>query len=304
MKILITGGAGYKGIVLTSKLLEKGYHVTILDNFMYGYEPVLHLAKNKNLTIIKADIRNKIKNLGDFDFIYHLAGISGYPACSANPHSAHLINVQATRNILRALSKEQRFVYASTTSFYGRSGEPCNEQTAINPFSVYANTKYLAEQYTLERENSIALRFATIFGFSPKMRIDLMVNDFTYKAVYEGVLVLFDSFAKRTFMHVDDAADCYIMAMEKFDLMKGNVFNAGGNHLNYSKLEIANFIKEKVDFKIIDSQMQDKDLRHFMVNYDKIEKIGFVPKISVQEGIEELLKIYSFYEYYSHFKTI
>jgi nucleoside-diphosphate-sugar epimerase len=304
LKILITGGAGYKGIVLTSKLLEKGYQVTILDNFMYGYEPVLHLAKNKNLTIIKADIRNKIKNLGDFDFIYHLAGISGYPACSANPHSAHLINVQATRNILRALSKEQRFVYASTTSFYGRSGEPCNEQTAINPFSVYANTKYLAEQYTLERENSIALRFATIFGFSPKMRIDLMVNDFTYKAVYEGVLVLFDSFAKRTFMHVDDAADCYIMAMEKFDLMKGNVFNAGGNHLNYSKLEIANFIKEKVDFKIIDSQMQDKDLRHFMVNYDKIEKIGFVPKISVQEGIEELLKIYSFYEYYSHFKTI
>jgi nucleoside-diphosphate-sugar epimerase len=304
VKILITGGAGYKGIILTTKLLEKGYNVTILDNFMYGYEPVLHLVKNKNLTIIKADIRNKIKNLSEFDFIYHLAGISGYPACSANPHSAHLINVQATRNILRALSKEQRIVYASTTSFYGRSGEPCNEQTPITPFSVYANTKYLAEQYTLERENAIALRFATIFGFSPKMRIDLMVNDFTYKAVKEGVLVLFDSFAKRTFMHVEDAANCYMMAMDKFDQMKGNVFNAGGNDMNYSKLEIANFIKKKVDFKIIDSQMQDKDLRHFMVNYDKIEKIGFVPTISVEQGIDELLKIYAFYEYYSHFKTI
>jgi nucleoside-diphosphate-sugar epimerase len=304
LKILLTGGAGYKGIVLTTKLLDKGYKVTILDNFMYGYEPVLHLVKNKNLTIIKADIRNKIKNLSDFDFIYHLAGISGYPACMANPHSAHLINVQATRNILRGLSKEQRFVYASTTSFYGRSGEPCNEDTPITPFSVYANTKYLAEQITMEKENAIAFRFATIFGFSPKMRIDLMVNDFTYKAVKEGVLVLFDSFAKRTFMHVEDAADCYVMALEKFDKMKSNVFNAGGNHLNYSKLEIANFIKQKVDFKIIDSQMQDKDLRHFMVNYDKIEKLGFQPKISVEAGIDELLKIYSFYEYYSHFKTI
>ena len=304
MKILLTGGAGYKGIVLTTKLLEKGYKVTILDNFMYGYEPVLHLVKNKNLTIIKADIRNKIKNLSDFDFVYHLAGISGYPACAANPHSAHLINVQATRNILRGLSKEQRFVYASTTSFYGRSGEPCNEETPITPFSVYANTKYLAEQITMEKENAVALRFATIFGFSPKMRIDLMVNDFTYKAVKEGVLVLFDSFAKRTFMHVEDAAACYMMVLEKFDQMKGNIFNAGGNHLNYSKLEIANFIKNRVDFKIIDSQMQDKDLRHFMVNYDKIEKIGFKPKISVEEGIDELLKIYAFYEYYSHFKTI
>jgi nucleoside-diphosphate-sugar epimerase len=304
LKILITGGAGYKGIVLTTKLLQKGYKVTILDNFMYGYEPVLHLVKNKNLTIIKADIRNKVKNLNEFDFIYHLAGISGYPACSANPHSAHLINVQATRNILRGLGKDQCIVYASTTSFYGRSGDACNEETPITPFSVYANTKYLAEQIIMEKANAVALRFATIFGFSPKMRIDLMVNDFTYKAVKEGVLVLFDSFAKRTFMHVEDAADCYIMTLEKFDKMKGNVFNAGGNHMNYSKLEIANMIRKKVDFKIIDSEMQDKDLRHFMVNYDKIEKMGFIPGISVEEGIEELLKIYAFYEYYSHFKTI
>jgi nucleoside-diphosphate-sugar epimerase len=304
LKVLITGGAGYKGIILTAKLLEKGFKVTILDNFMYGYEPVLHLVKNKNLTIIKADIRNKIKSLGEYDFIYHLAGISGYPACSANPHSAHLINVQATRNMLRGLSKDQCFVYASTTSFYGRSGEACNEETPITPFSVYANTKYLAEQITMEKENAVALRFATIFGFSPKMRIDLMVNDFTYKAVKEGVLVLFDSFAKRTFMHVEDAANCYVMTLEKFPQMKGNIFNAGGNSMNYSKLEIANMIRQRVDFKIIDSQMQDKDLRHFMVNYDKIERIGFRPSISVEEGIDELLKIYAFYEYYSHFKTI
>ena len=304
MNILVTGGAGYKGIILTTRLLEKGYKVTILDNFMYGYEPVLHLVKNKNLTIIKADIRNKIDHLTKYDVIFHLAGISGYPACAANPHSAHLINVQATRNILRNLGKNQFIIYASTTSFYGRSGEPCNEETPITPFSVYASTKYMAEQITLEKENAIALRFATIFGFSPKMRIDLMVNDFAYKAVKEGVLVLFDSFAKRTFMHVEDAARAYMFAMERLEQMKGGIYNAGGNHLNYSKLEIANMIKERVDYNIIDSEVQDKDLRHFIVNYDKIEKLGFVPKISVEEGIDELLKVYEFYEYYSHFKTI
>lgn len=304
MKILITGGAGYKGIVLTTQLLEKGYKVTILDNFMYGYEPVLHLVKNKNLNIIKADIRNKIDHLSRYDVIFHLAGISGYPACAANPHSAHLINVQATRNILRKLGTNQFIIYASTTSFYGRSGEPCNEKTPINPFSVYANTKYMAEQITLEKENSVALRFATIFGFSPKMRIDLMVNDFTYKAVKEGVLVLFDSFAKRTFMHIEDAARCYLFTLDNLDKMKSGIYNAGGNHLNYSKLEIANMIKEKVEYNIIDSQVQDKDLRHFIVNFDKIEKLGFKPKISVEEGIDELLKVYKFYEYYSYFKTI
>lgn len=304
MNILVTGGAGYKGIILTEKLLKKGYKVTILDNFMYGYEPVLHLVRHKNLTVIKADVRNKIEDLHKYDFIFHLAGISGYPACAANPHSAHLINVQATRNILRGLGSGQFIIYASTTSFYGRSGEPCDENTPINPFSVYANTKYLAEQIVLEKENSIALRFATIFGFSPKMRIDLMINDFTYKAVKEGVLVLFDSFAKRTFMHIEDAADCYMMAMEKSELMKGNIYNAGGNNMNYSKLEIANLIKKRVDFNIIDSQVQDKDLRHFIVKFDKIEELGFMPKVSVEQGIDELLRIYDFYEYYSHYKTI
>lgn len=304
MNILITGGAGYKGIILTSKLLEAGNKVTVFDNFMYGYEPILHLVKNKNLTVQKGDIRNKIEGLSKFDAIYHLAGISGYPACTANPHSAHLINVQGTRNITRVLGKNQILIYASTSSFYGRTGEPSSEDTPISPFSVYANTKYMAEQIIMERENSIALRFATVFGFSPKMRIDLIINDFTYKAVKEGVLVLFDSFSKRTFMHIQDAADCYIFTLTNFDKMKGNIFNAGGEHLNYSKLEVAQLIKDKVDYKIIESEVKDKDLRHYIVKFDKIRKLGFVPKISVEEGIDELVKVYEFYEYYSHFKTI
>jgi len=304
MKILITGGAGYKGIILTSKLLEKGYNVTVVDNFMYGYEPILHLVKHPGLEIIKRDIRNGIENLKDYDVVFHLAGISGFPACAANPSSAQLINIEATRLLAASLSDSQMLINASTTSLYGKSGEPCNENTPVDPVSTYAITKLEAEKILMDRSNVVSLRFATVFGFSPRMRMDLMVNDFVYKAVKDGVLVLFDSFAKRTFIHVDDAAECYIFTMENFDRMKGGIYNAGGNHLNYSKEEIANKIMEKVHFNIINSEMKDKDLRHFIVNFDKIERLGFIPKISVDNGIDELIKIYGFYEYYSHYKTI
>jgi len=305
MNILVTGGAGYKGIILTTKLLEKGYHVTVLDNFMYGYESIMHLAVHPGLHIIKADIRNKVEDLHKYDVIFHLAGISGFPACAANPHSAQLINVEATRDLVKSLSSDQIFIYASTTSLYGKSGKPCDENTNVDPISTYARTKLLAEQIVQqEKENAISLRFATVFGFAPRIRLDLMINDFTYKAYKEGTLVLFDSFAKRTFIHVNDAADAYIFTMDNYNEMKGSIYNAGGNNLNFSKREIADIIKKKIEYKIIDSELTDKDLRHFIVNFDKIEKIGFKPKITIEEGINELIKVFGFYEYYSHFKII
>jgi nucleoside-diphosphate-sugar epimerase len=304
MNILVTGGAGYKGIILTTKLLCKGYSVTMLDNFMYGYEPVIHLAKHPALTIVKHDIRNKIPNISQFDVIFHLAGISGFPACASNPHSAQLINVEATRLLLNSVSRDQILINASTTSLYGKSGQPCDENSSIDPVSTYARTKVEAEKILMDKENVISLRFATVFGVSPRMRMDLMINDFTYKAVKEGLLVLFDSFAKRTFIHVEDAADCYIFALEHYDQMKGGIFNAGGNHLNYSKEEIAQEINKVVNFNVINSELKDKDLRHFIVNFDKIEKLGYKPGISIKEGIAELIKFYGFYEYFSHYKTI
>ncbi len=304
MNILITGGAGYKGTVLTSKLLGQGYTVTIIDNFMYGYEPIMHLATNKNLEIIKHDIRNGIPDMQRYDVIFHLAGISGFPACASNPHSAQLINVEATRLIAKDLSAGQMLINASTTSLYGKSGLPCDEETPVDPVSTYAQTKLAAEQILHEKPNVVSLRFATVFGFSTRMRMDLMINDFVYKAVKEKVIVLFDSFAKRTFIHVEDAADCYLFAMKNFDAMKGNVFNAGGNSLNFSKEEIAGKIRRKVDFSIVNSDVKDKDLRHFIVNFDKIEKLGYRPFRSVEEGIDELIRIYGFYEYYSHYRTI
>ncbi len=304
MNILVTGGAGYKGTVLTGRLLEQGYSVTLLDNFMYGYEPVMHLATNKNLEIVRHDIRNGIPGMKNYDVIFHLAGISGFPACASNPHSAQLINVEAVRQIANDLAPGQMLINASTTSMYGKSGQACDETTAVDPVSTYAQTKYAAEQILHERPNVISLRFATVFGFSTRMRMDLMINDFVYKAVKEKVIVLFDSFAKRTFIHVQDAADCYIFAMRNFDAMKGGIYNAGGNNLNFSKEEIAEKIREKVDFSIINSEVRDKDLRHFVVNFDKIEKLGYNPRKSVEDGVDELIRIYGFYEYYSHYRTI
>lgn len=304
MKILVTGGAGYKGVKLVKRLLEEGYDVTLLDNFMYGFEPVMHLLEFKNLTVEKADIRNKIENLHKYDVIYHLAGISGFPACDANPHSAQLINVDATRQLCESLGKDQVLINASTTSFYGKSGTVCDETSYVNPVSLYGITKYKAEQIAQERENSVSLRFATVFGFSPKIRMDLMVNDFTYKALKERVVVLFDSYAKRTFIHVDDAVEAYLFTLKNIDKMKGNIYNAGNEKLNHSKLEIADIVQKYVDFKIIDSDIKDKDVRHFIISFDKISKLGYEPKISVEDGVKELIRIFNFYNYYSFYKTI
>lgn len=303
-KVLVTGGAGYKGVKIVKKLLDRGCRVTILDNFMYGFVPILHLTDHENLEVINKDIRNGIDNIANYDVVIHLAGISGYPACEANPHSAQLINVNATQRLVDSLSKDQLLINASTTSFYGKSGDTCDEDSSIEPVSMYGITKYQAEQIAAKRKNTINLRFATVFGPSPKMRMDLMVNDFAYRAIKEGNVVLFDSYAKRTFIHVDDAAQSYIFAMDNRDQMNNEVYNVGGDHLNYSKLEIAELIQKYVKFKIIDSDIKDKDVRDFIISFDKIKKVGFVPKKTIEDGVRELVKLFQFYEYHSHFKTI
>jgi nucleoside-diphosphate-sugar epimerase len=303
-KVLVTGGAGYKGVVLTRLLLEQGYQVTVMDNFMYGYQSFLHLVRHPNLRVIKGDVRNGVTGVEQFDVIFHLAGISGFPACSTNPHSAQDINVNATGALAKSLSPNQIFINASTTSMYGKSGLPCDENTPLEPVSKYAQTKLEVEQLLPNMDNVVHLRFATVFGFSPKMRMDLMVNDFTYKALKDRVLVLFDSFAKRTFIHVEDAARCYLFTLQHFDQMKGQVFNAGGNDFNYSKAEIAGIISKQLEVNVIDSSFGDKDLRHFIVNFDKIEKLGYKPQISVEEGVQEMIKAFQFFEPFPTFNVI
>ena len=305
MNILITGGAGYKGVILTEKLLKIGHDVTIFDNFMYGYNSILHLINYDKLSINKKDIRNiNINDVKCFDIIFHLAGISGMPACASNPHSAETINVESTNKLVKLLHKSQYLLNASTTSFYGYSDGICDEQTIIKPLSIYARTKYEAEKIIQSRENSISLRFATVFGVSPKMRNDLLVNDFTYKAINDRNIVLFAGNTKRTFIHIKDAIESYLYTLDNFDHMKNNVYNIGSNDLNLSKIEISNHISKYVDFQIIDSTLPDLDQRNFEISFDKINKTGFMVKHNLDYGIKELIKLYKFYIQYMPYNLI
>lgn len=305
MKILVTGGAGYKGVILVKKLLERGHLVTLLDNFMYGYDSVLHLVREPDLRIVQLDIRNlDEKSVAEFDVVYHLAGLSGMSACAANPHSAQVINVDATRKLAACLHRDQLLIYASTTSLYGASGIECDETVQVEPASLYAKTKYEAEKTVQGRPNSISLRFATVFGTSPKMRPDLLANDFTYKAVNDRSLVLFAGHSKRTFIHILDAIEGYLFALDHADVMREQIFNVGDENLNFSKIDIANAIRNRVQFEIVDSSLPDLDARNFLVSFRKIRDLGFRTRYSLDDGIQELLKLYSFYKYHSHFTVI
>lgn len=298
MKILVTGGAGYVGNLLCEALLEGGHEVTIVDNFLYGYDSVLHFVRNPKLEIVKKDIRDQDRSyLKDKDVIFHLASISGYPACEANPNSAHLINVQATREISEALSKNQLLVYASTTSLYGSHGEVCPEDGPIDitTANLYSATKYEGEKSVMQRENSISLRWATVFGVSPRMRAGLLLNDFVQKAVQEGTLVIYSGRSRRSFLHVRDSVKGYLFALERVERMRGQVYNMGDKRLNHSKMELAMMIKEHLDYEIIESALSDKDIRDFVVSYDKVAALGYGCEISANEGIAELVKLYRFY---------
>jgi len=305
MKILVTGGAGYKGVLLVSELLKQGHDVILTDNFMYGYSPVLHLVPESKLTIRSLDVRNiTAQDVSDADVVIHLAGISGMPACAANPHSAEVINVQATRKLVSFLGQGQLLIYASTTSIYGAATQECDETIPVQPPSLYAKTKYEAEHIVMEHSNAISLRFATIFGISARMRADLLVNDFTYKAVNERSVVIFGSRSKRTFMHIRDAVGGYLFALDHARHMKGGIFNVGDEKLNFSKRDIADCIHKHLPFEIIDSSLPDLDVRDFLVSFQKIRALGYKMRYTLDDGILELLKLYSFYKVHSHYGVI
>jgi nucleoside-diphosphate-sugar epimerase len=305
MNILVTGGAGYKGVLLTEELLKLGHKVTVLDNFMYGYDTLLHLISDKNLSINKVDIRNlNKKDVKNFEIIYHLAGISGMPACATNPHSAESINVDSVRNLVSFMSKEQLLINASTTSMYGYSETICTENSVISPVSIYGKTKYISENIIQERENSISLRFATVFGISPKMRNDLMVNDFTYKAITDRSLILFAGDTKRTFIHIKDAIRAYIFAMNNSSIMRGNVYNVGDEIMNLSKKDIADNIAKYIKFELVTSNLPDLDKRNFEISFKKIKKMGFKLEYGLNDGIMDLVKLYSYYVQYAPYKII
>jgi len=296
-KVLITGGAGYLGSVLAEVLLDNGYTVTVFDNLMYKQTSLLHLCDNKRFRFIKGDVTNKgyFKNyIVSHDVIIPLAAIVGAPACDSNKDLATAVNYEQIRFIVDNLRKNQKLIMPNTNSQYGSSTEVITEQSPFNPLSHYAITKCKAEEYIMDWENGICLRLATVFGSSPRMRTDLLVNDFVYKTITEGCLVLFQSKFKRNYIHVRDIAYTFMHCIENYDKLNGEVFNVGLSDANLNKMELATKIKTYFPkLVIIENEFStDIDNRNYIVSNDKLEATGWEPKFTIDDGIEELIQAY------------
>lgn len=299
MKILITGGAGYIGAIMVPQLLRHGYEVTVIDNFMYNQTPLLDCCYDARLNIIQGDARDKrliSQCLKDSDAIFPLACLTGAPLCDRYPAEAKSTNLDAVKLILELRSKNQIIIFPTTNSGYGigQEGMYCTEETPLNPISHYGRLKVEAEKILLDDGNCITLRLATVFGISPRMRLDLLVNDFTYRAINDRYLVLFEAHAKRNYIHVRDVAKAFIHCFDNFEKMKGEPYNVGLSDANLSKRELCEEIKKQVpDFYFTEAKIgKDPDKRNYIVSNEKIEKAGFKPDVSLQGGIKELIKGY------------
>ena len=298
-KILITGGAGYIGSILTPTLLQNGHEVTVIDNFLFNQGAFLDCIGHKKLRVIRGDARNEElvkKHLNGIDFILPLAALVGAPLCDRDPIAAKTTNLEAIKTLLQIREKNQKIIYPTTNSGYGigQEGVYCDENTPLNPITLYGRTKVEAEKLILESGNSITLRLATVFGISPRMRLDLLVNDFTYRAVYDRFLVVFESHFKRNYIHIRDITKAFVHCIDRFDQMKGEPYNVGLSDANLSKWELCEKIKEQVPgFIFVESKVgEDPDKRNYIISNEKIEKTGFKPDVSLEEGITELVKGY------------
>ncbi len=299
MKILVTGAAGYIGSVLVPILLKEGHEIIAVDNFMYNQGSLLDCCHDKKLTVIRGDVRDKElipKCLKDVDAIFPLACIVGAPACDRDPVTATTTNFDAVKMLLELRSKDQVIIFPTTNSGYGigQEGIYCTEKTPLNPMSLYGRLKVEIEKVLLDDGNCISLRLATVFGISPRMRLDLLVNDFTYRAVTDRFIVLFESHFKRNYIHVRDVAKAFIHCLDNFNTMKNEPYNVGLSEANLSKLELCQEIQKQVpEFYFVEAEIgEDPDKRNYLVSNEKIEGTGFRPSVSLQAGIAELIKGY------------
>ncbi len=299
MKIMVTGGAGYIGSVLVPALLGRGHEVIVIDNFMYNQPSLLDCCNDENLTIVRGDARDKTlvsKILKKADAIFPLACLTGAPLCSKDPIGARTTNFDAIKMILEMRSIDQMIIFPTTNSGYGIGQKDvyCTEETPLNPISLYGRLKVDIERLILEAGNSITLRLATVMGISPRMRLDLLVNDFTYRAVNDRFLVLFEPHFKRNYVHVRDVTKAFIHCLDNFDRMKDEPYNVGLSDANISKWELCEEIKKQVpDFYFKEAEIgEDPDKRDYVVSNAKIEATGFNPDFSLQRSIAELIKGY------------
>jgi nucleoside-diphosphate-sugar epimerase len=297
MKVLITGGAGYLGSTLAEYLLDCGYTVTVFDNLLYKQLSLLHLFKRSKFKFVLGDVRDTdslTKQVGIHDVIIPLAAIVGMPACRANPQLAIDVNFKHIDVIVNVLGNDQKLILPNTNSQYGSSDTIITEDSPFKPLSLYAETKCNAEDSVLRNGNGVVLRLATVFGVSPRMRQDLLVNDFVYKSVTDGYLVLFEAHFKRNYIHVQDIARTFEFMITNYDRCKGQAFNVGLSTANLSKLELAETIKKYVPNLVIkqDEFKEDFDKRNYIVSNDKIERHGWNPEYDLDYGIKQLIAAY------------
>ena len=298
--ILVTGGAGYLGSTMVPDLLQLGHRVTVLDSFMYKQASLNHVCHHPNFSVVKGDIRIEgvmAPLLKKADIVIPLAALVGAPMCSQDPVGATTVNHDAIALMLKLLSKQQIVLMPTTNSAYGTGdmNNFCTEESPLNPISLYAKEKVGIEKDLLQRDNAISFRLATVFGMSPRMRIDLLVNDFTYRAVHDRFVVLFESSFKRNYVHVRDVSRVFQHAIANFDKMKGQIYNVGLSDANVSKKELCERIQKQVsDFVFLDAPVgKDPDQRNYIVSNAKIEATGYKPMHSLDMGISDLIKGYT-----------
>ncbi|MBI5239219.1 MAG: NAD(P)-dependent oxidoreductase [Elusimicrobia bacterium] len=297
MKVLVTGGAGYIGSILVPRLLEQGHEVAVIDNFMHRQTSLLDCCHDPKLTIARGDARDRgllEQHLQDAQYVIPLACLTGAPLCDRFPQEARSVIVDALKLLVELRRPGQRILYPTTNSGYGigQDGVRCTEETPLRPISLYGKLKVEAERLLLAAGDAVTFRLATAFGVSPRMRLDLLVNDFTYRAVHDRFIVLFEARFKRNFIHVRDVAAVFLHAMANFDRMKGQAYNVGLSDANLSKEELCAQIQKLVpEFYFVEAEVgRDPDQRDYIVSNEKVEKTGFRPAVSLAEGIRELIK--------------
>ncbi len=297
-RILVTGGAGYLGSILVPTLLARGFAVTVVDSFLYGQTSLLDCCADEKLSIVRGDVRDErlmLPLLKKADVILPMACLVGAPLCAQKPAEARAINLDAILMLLKNASKSQRFISPTTNSGYGvgQAGVFCTEETPMNPISLYGVLKVELEKALLAA-GAVSLRLATVCGVSPRMRLDLLVNDFTYRAVVDRFVVLFEAHFKRNYIHVRDVARAFCHALDHFDAMQGQPYNVGLSDANLSKMELCLEIQKQVpDFTIMEAPIgKDPDQRNYVVSNAKIEATGYRPQVSIQRAIAELVKGY------------
>ena len=298
--ILVTGGAGYLGSTMVPDLLQLGHRITVLDSFMYKQASLNHVCHHPNFSVVKGDIRIEgvmAPLIKKADIVIPLAALVGAPMCSQDPVGATTVNHDAIALMLKLLSKQQMVLMPTTNSAYGTGdmNNFCTEESPLNPISLYAKEKVGIEKELLQRDNAISFRLATVFGMSPRMRIDLLVNDFTYRAVHDRFVVLFESSFKRNYVHVRDVSCVFQHAIANFEKMKGQIYNVGLSDANVSKRELCEHIQKQIpDFVFLDAPIgKDPDQRNYVVSNAKIEATGFKPMYSLDAGIGDLIKGYT-----------